>query len=238
MADDNKPMKYARYAFGEIILVVIGILIALSINNWNSANSEKTNIYNYYEKITDEIELISQDINFVHKTLDTLILQNKRSLDILNLKNKDSIVKLNETIGALGTAFRGDFTFPILEEFLEQGHLSKIKNDSIKYGFLAFKIANNELRKIDNYLDQQYSTSIEPYFYTNINYSQVAYGSIQNELIKGGPETDYSKFVNNLEIYNLITFKLETLISQRHRLEFMERSLAFVQKQIALELEK
>jgi hypothetical protein len=35
LADDNKPSKYARYAIGEIVLVVIGILIALSINNWN-----------------------------------------------------------------------------------------------------------------------------------------------------------------------------------------------------------
>jgi hypothetical protein len=35
MADDNKPIKYFRYAVGEIALVVIGILIALSINNWN-----------------------------------------------------------------------------------------------------------------------------------------------------------------------------------------------------------
>ncbi len=35
MADDNKPLKYMRYAIGEIVLVVIGILIALSINNWN-----------------------------------------------------------------------------------------------------------------------------------------------------------------------------------------------------------
>jgi len=33
MADDNKPIKYMRYAIGEIVLVVIGILIALSINN-------------------------------------------------------------------------------------------------------------------------------------------------------------------------------------------------------------
>ena len=35
MADDNKPMKYMKYAIGEILLVVVGILIALSINNWN-----------------------------------------------------------------------------------------------------------------------------------------------------------------------------------------------------------
>ena len=35
MADDNRPLKYMRYAIGEIVLVVIGILIALQINNWN-----------------------------------------------------------------------------------------------------------------------------------------------------------------------------------------------------------
>ena len=41
MADDNKPLKYMRYAIGEIALVVIGILIALYINNWNIENSNK-----------------------------------------------------------------------------------------------------------------------------------------------------------------------------------------------------
>ena len=35
LADDNKPLKYLRYAIGEILLVVIGILIALQINAWN-----------------------------------------------------------------------------------------------------------------------------------------------------------------------------------------------------------
>jgi hypothetical protein len=38
MADDNKPIKYMRYAIGEIVLVVIGILIALSLNNWKKDN--------------------------------------------------------------------------------------------------------------------------------------------------------------------------------------------------------
>jgi hypothetical protein len=35
LADDNKPLKYMRYAIGEIVLVVIGILIALQVNNLN-----------------------------------------------------------------------------------------------------------------------------------------------------------------------------------------------------------
>jgi len=37
-ADDNKPLKYLRYAIGEIVLVVIGILIALS-NNYSKTVS-------------------------------------------------------------------------------------------------------------------------------------------------------------------------------------------------------
>jgi hypothetical protein len=41
MADDNKPMKYARYAIGEIVLVVIGILIALQLNNWNETRKSE-----------------------------------------------------------------------------------------------------------------------------------------------------------------------------------------------------
>ncbi len=41
MADDNRPLKYMRYAIGEIALVVVGILIALSINNWNEDRKER-----------------------------------------------------------------------------------------------------------------------------------------------------------------------------------------------------
>ena len=39
--EKNKTGKYFKYAIGEIILVVIGILIALQINNWNEFNKER-----------------------------------------------------------------------------------------------------------------------------------------------------------------------------------------------------
>ncbi len=42
IADDNKPLKYIRYAIGEIVLVIIGILIALQINNWNQIEKSKS----------------------------------------------------------------------------------------------------------------------------------------------------------------------------------------------------
>jgi len=42
MADDNRSLKYMRYAIGEIVLVVVGILIALQINTWNDHRIAKT----------------------------------------------------------------------------------------------------------------------------------------------------------------------------------------------------
>ena len=44
---ENKTGKYFKYAIGEIVLVVIGILIALQINNWNEARKQnlKQSIY-------------------------------------------------------------------------------------------------------------------------------------------------------------------------------------------------
>ena len=41
LANENQFLKYSRYAIGEIVLVVIGILIALAINNWNEERVKK-----------------------------------------------------------------------------------------------------------------------------------------------------------------------------------------------------
>ena len=40
LMSENKTAKYFKYAIGEIILVVIGILIALQINNWNEKQKD------------------------------------------------------------------------------------------------------------------------------------------------------------------------------------------------------
>jgi hypothetical protein len=55
MADDNKPMKYMRYAVGEIALVVIGILIALQINNWNEGRKNKEKVNQLLVRVQKEL---------------------------------------------------------------------------------------------------------------------------------------------------------------------------------------
>ena len=38
--NEGNNTKYLKYAIGEIVLVVIGILIAIQLNNWKEANAE------------------------------------------------------------------------------------------------------------------------------------------------------------------------------------------------------
>ena len=65
LADDNKPLKYMRYAIGEIVLVVVGILIALSINNWNEDRKLETVEINILKGIRQNILMDTIDLNHV-----------------------------------------------------------------------------------------------------------------------------------------------------------------------------
>mgnify|MGYP000188649675 CR=1 FL=1 len=67
LMNENKTGKYFKYAIGEIILVVIGILIALSINNWNEGrkNDRKEALL-----IKNIIEDLNSDTAHINQALD------------------------------------------------------------------------------------------------------------------------------------------------------------------------
>ena len=67
---ENRLSKYLLYAIGEILLVVIGILIALQINNQNDLRKERVKEIHYLENIkTDlEINLLEMDRYLVNRT--------------------------------------------------------------------------------------------------------------------------------------------------------------------------
>ena len=56
LADDNKAIKYIRYAIGEIVLVVIGILIALQINNWKEESRNKHIERLFYTDVLNDLK--------------------------------------------------------------------------------------------------------------------------------------------------------------------------------------
>jgi hypothetical protein len=84
----NKTGTYLKYAFGEIFLVVLGILIALQINTWNeerkAITSEKSQINNIYEDI-------QRDVNKIDWIIGQLTNQYTTGVEILEiLENKES----------------------------------------------------------------------------------------------------------------------------------------------------
>ncbi len=56
LLNEGKTTKYFKYAIGEIILVVIGILIALQINNWNEARKDQKYLNVVYAQIKNDLE--------------------------------------------------------------------------------------------------------------------------------------------------------------------------------------
>ena len=62
LMEKNKTGKYLKYAIGEIVLVVIGILIALSLNNWNQKQIEKKQIRNIYARIVRDFNNTTKEI--------------------------------------------------------------------------------------------------------------------------------------------------------------------------------
>jgi len=99
---EGKTGKYFKYAIGEIILVVIGILIALQINNWNE-NHNKTLLENQYLiRLKDEAKwniLQIEDNKQVHlrasKELNFLInnLENNSSDSIKRTINRPNYIQ-------------------------------------------------------------------------------------------------------------------------------------------------
>ena len=78
---ENKSSKYLIYAIGEIILVVIGILIALSINNWNESRKKKETLYNIYTIIKQDLET---DLLNIDKIFTSMNPNEKMLMKVIN----------------------------------------------------------------------------------------------------------------------------------------------------------
>ena len=102
---ENKTGKYFKYAIGEIILVVIGILIALQINNWNENSKETEQLRNILTRVTQDFDNNSSEITYTLKTTK----ENINFIDNINkgLVSKDSLRNDNDYFNKYIIAFSG-----------------------------------------------------------------------------------------------------------------------------------
>jgi len=152
---ENKTSKYLKYAIGEIVLVVIGILIALQVNNWNEQRKQNQEIENVLLKIYSELQIglnaLGGDIFILQKGYQSTY---KISVSIQNNTPYDNSMIL-------------DFWFIKMDEYnlARQTGYEKLKG-------LGIDKLNNQ--KLENYLHRIYEQiyprlSRELEFYPNIN---------------------------------------------------------------------
>jgi hypothetical protein len=97
---ENKTEKYFKYAIGEIILVVFGILIALQINNWNENRKLNNTIKGVYSII--QSDLLS-DIERIDKVLVSVKFKDSIFKRVINKEmTYDDYLKCNQCIRILG----------------------------------------------------------------------------------------------------------------------------------------
>jgi len=147
---ENKTTKYLKYAIGEIVLVVIGILIALQVNNWNEHRKENKELTQYklrlirqFQKDSSNLSSFNKSYEFVSpifKTLDSTFRENLKG----NV-NKDSVINIPVFI-TLQSEFLSE-TYA-LEELKNTGKMSLFYNDSLKDKLTEYQNLINEQHDI------------------------------------------------------------------------------------------
>ncbi len=88
LMNQNKTTKYLKYAIGEILLVVIGILIALQINNWNEDRKGKLQILINISSIKEDIQTDIIDFHRIKNILQDQIESGRYIIPIMESDTK------------------------------------------------------------------------------------------------------------------------------------------------------
>jgi len=88
----NKFSKYLLYAIGEIVLVVIGILIALSINNWNSERINRKQEKEYLSRLVVDLEKDLDNLQRTFTNFQQKLIVGKLVVDQLGENNSEFLL--------------------------------------------------------------------------------------------------------------------------------------------------
>jgi len=166
LIETGKTSKYFKYAIGEIVLVVIGILLALSINTWNN-----------------ERELIKTNKVFLNKMLKDLSAIEKR-LNELVYDTQDEFPTLEEAVKA------SDSVLKLTYLGLDASHVNYVMTAPYFAGNPLLNLNDNTYSELSN-TGKLYSVGTEALVDAITNYykegeRQTTYNLSNNELISDG----------------------------------------------------
>lgn len=161
LMSENKTSKYFKYAIGEIVLVVIGILIALQINNWNSERLESNEKIALMKSMKEEL---IQNLNQFKERKKNLQILNSNTNTILSFSAgyQDAIPmdSLKKYLAKLSTFPAPRFETTLLSSAKSSGKINLL-DDELKIELTDFQISLNSYEKFldaltNSFLDENW----------------------------------------------------------------------------------
>ncbi|MGB5322664.1 DUF6090 family protein [Lutimonas sp.] len=207
MADNNKPMMYMRYAIGEIVLVVIGILIALQINNWNEERKTRIEERDLLLELRRDLNLNLIQLNH-YKNLSTTRMQ-KIPLYWNYFQNRKGAID-NDSLGNFilnmgnGEVYVSEFNS--LYSILTTSRIELIENEELRYYMNRLSAASKGLKGVDDQRVALVSEKVDPeiskYFYLGSIYNYMRNPDQIDEKLYTDSVDD---FFTKIEYQNLVT---------------------------------
>ena len=219
MADDNRPVKYARYAFGEIVLVVIGILIALQINNWNNDRIEKRQEQSVLKGLHKTFSNNLENLNFVMATSQVAFDSSKKLLSLIGPNASGyTNAELDSLIGNMINYSTYDPSTGTLDEIINSGKLDIIQNQELKANISDWSGMLNDAKKDIEIANDHSFNVLVIYLNDKINLKNVPVPKRIRE--KTGLNiteaslfpTNYEVFMRSKEFENLVDFHALNII--------------------------
>lgn len=169
---ENKTGKYIKYALGEIILVVIGILIALQINNWNVNRISDAKSNEYYQRIIEDLDFMTSNLE---KGIKRRGIIRKHVASAARLLKYGKLTKKNnDTLEFAVKAyyqFNGiEPTLNSVEELKSSGQFGLIKDKDLRQALSDYTTYLSSVSNIFNIIKMEISDNevIEQYIFNDV----------------------------------------------------------------------
>ncbi len=195
--------KYFKYAIGEIILVVIGILIALQVNNWNEKRAAKNQAKTYLKSLDAEIHqniLVFENMGKRIKRLADISHYYHTKLFDSSTEVQDSVI--NNFIIKINPILAFNPSQTVLKDFLVSGYLKDIKNDKLKNNILFLESRYASYNNILQEINDQYNNHIQPYLMQHGDYTKLFDSIYQYKIVKAEFGHSRDAFVKNKMLSN------------------------------------
>jgi hypothetical protein len=134
LAAENKAGRYLRYTIGEILLVVIGILIALQVNNRNEQRKDRTQERNFLVRLEADV---NTDIENIYNSIRSNKNRMQRAEFLMASVNHPQMAEDSATYFIQSIEYAGYTNNPVVsdntfEEIKSSGKLSLIRNEKLR----------------------------------------------------------------------------------------------------------